>query len=416
MPCTEIWLFDYTLSGRIMKTHNLKFASFALALASVSGTGHASGFAITEQNASGLGNAYAGAAAVAEDASTIFFNPAGMTRLPNSQLVAALNGIKPSIKYSDGNSATPDGGDAGDLSWVPNLYFVKSLGPSTWFGIGVNAPFGLKTEYDPGWVGQYAAIKSELKTININPSVATKFTDKLSMGFGLDVSYIDATLTNNSPGGLASVKGDDWGVGANLGLLYEIDPSTRIGLSYRSRIKYKLSGDVSFSGASFLNGPVSADVTLPDIVSLSLVKQLNPAFMLLADVSYTTWSVFDKLAVVRADGTPLDSTTENWDDTWRFSLGATYKINDAFKLRGGLAYDQSPVPDAYRTPRIPDSDRTWVALGLTYQMTPKDKADLGYAHLFVKNGVQPATPAKLLPAGSYESSVDILGIQYTHSF
>ncbi|MGA9993507.1 MAG: outer membrane protein transport protein [Thiobacillaceae bacterium] len=384
----------------------------------------ASGFALTEQSASGLGNAFAGAAASAEDASTIFFNPAGMTRLPDRQVAGALHLILPSAKYSDGNPATNDGGDAGSLAAVPNFYYVMALSPATRFGLGVNAPFGLKTDYDLGWAGQFSALKSDLKTINLNPSLATKLTDQLSVGIGLNIDYAKAELSNFVPplyggasAGTATVKADDWGVGANAGLLYELDSNTRIGFSYRSRIKHKLEGDATFAGSPLANTPITADLTLPDIASLSIVKQISPALTLLGDVSYTAWSVFDKLTIVRSTGTTLTSTTENWDDTWRFSMGATYRLNDALKLRGGLAYDQSPVPDAYRTPRIPDNDRTWVALGMGYQASKKDVIDVGYAHLFSKDPslAQNTSLAAPLP-GSYKFHVDILSAQYTHTF
>ncbi|MGA7949465.1 MAG: outer membrane protein transport protein, partial [Thiobacillaceae bacterium] len=159
----------------------------------------ASGFALTEQSAGGLGNAFAGAAASAEDASTIFFNPAGMTRLPNRQVAGALHLILPSAKYSDGNPVTNDGGDAGSLAAVPNFYYVMALSPTSRFGLGLNAPFGLKTDYDFGWAGQFSALKSDLKTINLNPSLATKLTDQLSVGIGLNIDYAKAELSNFVP-------------------------------------------------------------------------------------------------------------------------------------------------------------------------------------------------------------------------
>ncbi len=387
-----------------------------LILLGLPGLSLASGFALIEQSASGLGNAFAGAAASAEDASTIFFNPAGMTKLPNRQVAGALHFIVPSAKYSDGNPATNDGGEGGSLAPVPNFYYVMALSPASRFGLGVNAPFGLKTEYDPNWVGRVAAIKSDLKTINLNPSLATKLTDQLSVGIGLSIEYAKADLSGFAGGaGILTVKGDDWGVGGNVGLLYEMDNATRIGLSYRSRIKHKLEGDATFSAVPALNGGISADLTLPDIASLSIVKQISPALTLLGDISYTAWSVFDKLTIVRSSGATLTSTTEDWNDTWRFSMGATYKLNDALKLRGGLAYDQSPVPDARRTPRIPDNDRTWVALGMGYQASKNGMIDVGYAHLFVKDPSLAQNTGLGLP-GSYKFHVDILSAQYTHTF
>jgi len=148
-----------------------------LALAGFADLGQAAGFALVEQNASGLGNAYAGQAASAQDASTIFFNPAGMTLLPDAQLVVAGHLIQPSAKFSGTFSAPVgggQGGDAGGLAFVPNLYFALPLTSSVSLGVGINAPFGLKTDYDAGWVGRFQALKSDLKTINVNPSIAWK--------------------------------------------------------------------------------------------------------------------------------------------------------------------------------------------------------------------------------------------------
>jgi long-chain fatty acid transport protein len=401
-----------------MKNLRIKHLGFALSLIALPGISLASGFALIEQSASGLGNAFAGGAASAEDASTIFFNPAGMTRLPNRQVAVALHLIDPSAKYSDGNPGTPDGGDAGSLAAAPNFYYTMALSSSTRFGLGVNAPFGLKTDYDPGWAGQYSALKSDLKTINFNPSLATRLSDRLSIGGGLSLEYAKATLSANAGApGILTVKGDDWGVGANLGLLYEVSDSTRIGLSYRSRIKHKLEGDASFSVATAANGGITADLTLPDIASVSVTTQASPALTLFGDISYTAWSVFDKLSVVRTSGAPLTSTTENWDDTWRFSVGATYKLNEALKLRGGLAYDQSPVSDTYRTPRIPDNDRKWIALGVGCQASKQDVIDVGYAHLFIKDPSLAQNASLVVPLpGSYKFHVDILSAQYTHTF
>jgi len=190
----------------------------ALAGAGFAGQAGASGFALIEQNASGLGNAYSGAAAVAEDASTIFFNPAGMTRLPGMQAVGAVTAVKPSTKFSlSGNQpctqataasagvlpplintgCTNSGGDAGSWGFPLSAYFSWQATPELWLGIGVSAPFGLKTEWDSGWAGRFQAIKSEVTTVNINPSVAWKINEMFSIGGGISAMYIDAELTNS---------------------------------------------------------------------------------------------------------------------------------------------------------------------------------------------------------------------------
>ena len=243
-----------------MTSRFVRFAlSISLSSAIVSsGIAFASGFALIEQGVSGLGNAYAGGAAVAQDGSTIFYNPAGMTRLP-SQFIAAANVIVPNFTFKNEGSTQllqpltgvpllgGNGGDAGVTKAVPNLYYVQKINDQIFFGLGINSPFGLTTEYDQGWAGRYYAVKSELLTININPSIAYRFNEQFSFGAGLNISYIKADLSSaidfgtigfGAPGltpqgndGFVELKGDSWGVGWNVGLLYEFTKSTRIGIA-----------------------------------------------------------------------------------------------------------------------------------------------------------------------------------------
>ena len=399
-----------------------------LALTGCATLAHAAGFALIEQNASGLGNAYAGQAASAQDASTIFFNPAGMTLLPDSQLVLAGSLIKPQAEFT--GTVSPaivgggDGGDAGDLAFVPNAYFAYRVSPDIHVGVGLNAPFGLKTEYDSTWKGRTQAIKSELKTINLNPAIAWQASESLSLGAGLSIQYTEATLSNSANGaGIATVSGDDYGWGFNLGLLWQPSDATRVGLAYRSEVDYALKGDVEFSVASVANGPITADTTLPDSASLSLFHALTPKWDLLADVTWTGWSDFKELRIVRNSGVTLGLTPENWSDSYRYSLGMNYHLNDKLTLRGGAAYDETPVSDSYRTARIPDEDRTWLAFGAQYRLSDKSVLDFGYAHLFMKDArinkteftnLPPVTPVTL--SGTYESAVDILSAQLTLNF
>lgn len=400
-----------------------KRLTLGLALAGFAELSQAAGFALVEQNASGLGNAYAGQAASAQDASTIFFNPAGMTLLPDRQLVLVGHLIKPGMEFS-GTVAAPfpvgggQGGDAGNWAFVPNAYYAFRLTPKVNLGVGLNSPFGLKTEYDPTWIGRYQAIKSEVKTINLNPSIAYKVSDSLSLGAGLNVQWIEAVLTNRIPlygQPLVTIKGDDYGWGYNLGALWQASPATRVGLSYRSEVRYTLDGTSSTSNPTVapLNGPVTADITLPASASLSLFHTLSPRWDLLADLTWTGWSSFDKLPI---QGTINKTTPENWEDILRYSLGATWHMSDKLSLRGGLAYDEAPVSDRYRTPRIPDGARTWVALGGQYRLSRQGALDFGYAHLFVNSpGLQSSDNGTTLN-GRYDSQVDILSVQYTHNF
>jgi long-chain fatty acid transport protein len=409
------------------------------------GTAQAAGFALIEQNASGLGNAYAGQAAVAEDASTVFFNPAGMSRLDGRQLVAAAHAILPSAEFADSGSTLSlnqatlggNGGDAGTLALAPNLYYVMPLGERMRFGLGISAPFGLVTEYDPNWAGRFHAVKSDLQTININPSLAYKIDDTWSVGLGINAQQVKAELSKmanyGAAGapfanleGLATVKGDDWGWGYNLGILYEPRADLRIGFSYRSKIDYTLEGTVTYGNRpialagvpSLQDGPVTAKTAMPASASLSLYKVLSPGWDLLADASWTQWNAFDRLTVRRTSALLVDDTLENWHNTWRFSLGANRHVCERMTWRFGLAFDESPIPDATRTPRIPDADRFWLALGLQYRMDRKRTLDVGYTHIFVDNSRINILPTATVGAlvGDFENKIDILSAQYTHNF
>ena len=398
---------------------------------------HAAGFALIEQGVSGLGNAYAGAAAVAEDASTIYFNPAGMTYIEGRQGVVAMHLIRPRASFNNGNSQPPppllptqlggEGGDPGSLAYVPNAYYVMDLKPDIKFGLGISVPFGLSTQYDKDWMGRFQAVKSELKTVNINPSIAFKVNDELSLGFGVSAMWVQAELTNAvnfGPfgEGATRVKGDDWGFGFNLGAIYQVTPSTRLGLAYRSKVEQTLKGEVKFDRPAGLpaafspaDGRVTADLTLPENVSLSVFSQLNDKWDVMGDVTWTRWSRFSELKIVRSNGQVLTTVPENWENTRRYSLGASYRYSDKLKLRAGVAYDEEAIKNEFRTARIPGNDRTWIALGASWQLNPDSIVDVGYAHLFVKDASISDDQVGLLQ-GRYKASVDILSVQYTHHF
>ncbi|MDP1765476.1 MAG: outer membrane protein transport protein [Methylotenera sp.] len=402
----------------------------------------AAGFALIEQSASGMGNAYAGGGAVAEDASTIFFNPAGMTYIQGTQIVGAVHLIKPSAEFNDRGSDKAigfpakggNGGDAADLAFVPNFYYKRDLTDNIKFGLGVNVPFGLKTEYDPTWMGRFQAVKSEFKTININPAIAFKVNDQLSLGAGISAMWAQAELTRavnrvTAAESTVKVKGDDWGFGVNLGAIYQATADTRIGVAYRSKVNQHLEGDASFGAVLAAgNGKITADVTLPENLSVSVFSQINDKWDLMGDVTWTRWSQFQELKILRTSGALLQQTPENWENTLRYSIGANYHYSDTIKLRAGLAYDQEAINDQFRTARIPGNDRKWLALGANWKMSPNSNFDLGYAHLFISNASindiqnNPADPIVANRtyngnlSGTYEGSVNIISAQYTHNF
>ena len=244
----------------LQKFNRLQVAVSAALLVMAAAPVHAGGFAIATQSGSGTGNAFAGGAAVAEDASVVWSNPAGMTALPQGITVTgALHGVRPSFKFSDGGSTgafaapgTGNGGDGGgEWVYIPNGFLAASITPSLRVGLALNAPFGLTTNYDIGWRGQITALQSSIRTVNIQPSIAYKINDMVSIGGGMSYQKIDATLTNfnNAAVGFSQLKAGDWGYGFNLGATIQPASGTRIGLHYRSSIKYKLDGTAIFAGA-----------------------------------------------------------------------------------------------------------------------------------------------------------------------
>lgn len=403
----------------------------AVALAGVSGIAAASGFALIEQSASGSGNAYAGGAASAEDASTIFFNPAGMSRLSGKQLTVTGHVIKFKAGFEDGGSSSPSASvgelsaDAGGWAFLPAGHYVMELGPQVHAGIGVFAPFGLKTEYPDGWAGRYQALKSSMETLNINPSISYKLSDGFSIGAGINYQTITAELTNAvfmGGDGMSRMSGDDAAWGYNIGVLMDINANSRIGVSYRSSLDFKLKGNVNVtdpSGALVATVPATADFRTPDTFSVSYFNSLNERWDVMADLTRTGWSSFQELRIVDDSGATLSLTPENWNNAWRAALGASYHYNAQWTARAGVAYDQTPMTDATRTARTPDEDRSEIAVGGQYKVDKTSTWDVSYAHLFVNNaGInmdRTADNAGLL-AGSYSNSVDILSVQYTHNF
>ena len=417
-----------------------------------------------------MGTAYAGGAAEASDATTVYFNPAGLTELDGTEGIVGVHVVIPQAKFTNkgstfGLTGTPltggNGGDGGETKAVPHLYFSHRYSDNLVLGLGINAPFGLATEYDKDWVGRYHAIRSEVKTVNVNPAIGYKINDRISVGAGIDYQYIDAELTNaidfgtiasvpapfgpglglppGSQDGYASVSGDDWSWGYNLGLLVKADEATRIGVHYRSQVKHSLTGDADFTvpaavaalatGAHLVDTGVRADVTLPSSVSLSVVHQIDDQWTVMADITKTNWSSLQELRFKFDSGANDGVTTLAWEDSMRMSVGSSYRpAGSHWIFRGGVAYDQTPIPDpAHRTPRIPGEDRIWLALGAGFRLSDAFTFDIGYAHLFIRDpaiekptgffsdfGKENLTRGAL--NGKYDASVDIVSAQVSWRF
>jgi long-chain fatty acid transport protein len=477
------WLVD--IEEARMEKHEAQLCTIAtalgVALCGVQDASRAAGFQLFDQNASGLGYAYAGQAANPEDASVTFFNSAGMTEIRDGQFVGSLQFVKPTTEFKDGGSCAPyvganvgtsacpppglslghslggTGGDAGTLAALPGLYLsYEALTDRLWVGLAGNAPFGSSTEWDSDWMGRFHAIRSEIKTFNFNPTVAWKINNLVSIGGGASARYLSAELSNavsyravalasgvpaiiggTSAGseGVATVKGHDWGYGWNLGIMLNPLPTTHVGIAYRSRIAYRVEGDVTFdnrpvalaSVPQVADSSVRADIKLPETLAIAATHQATPQLQLLADATWTGWSSIQNFTVVRTSGTlagqVLSSTPLRFRDTWRTALGVGVQLDPAWKLRVGTAYDQGAATNQYRTPRLPDSDRIWLAIGAQWKPGPAWALDFGYAYVIIKDGASSlanqdtatSAPAGSL-AGTYQGHAHVLGAQGRFSF
>ena len=463
-----------------MKSGFFKFAVSALALCaafSAAERAKAAGFQLVDQSPSGEGEAFAGAAAVAEDVSTIFANPAGLTYLNGIQAQAGMNVIITEGTFHPSNAKTDPtaiGGlpmpltgepsrDFGVVIPVPHVYVATPLDAITkglWAGIGITAPFGLVTDYgSETWVGRYYAERTQLQTIDVNPSVAYKATDWLSLGAGVDVLHgsglfknaVDfGSICSNAAGagvcglfGLAPqandgeirLTGNDNTVGWNAGAILQPFDNTRIGLAYRSGYTLRLSGTASFTvpaayqtlqaavpafGGNFVNTAAIAKIALPATASFSVAQQVTPKWTVLGDVSWTQWSSFNNFTVTFANPLqPAQVTPENWHDTVRESLGAIYAASDKAKLRFGVAYDPTPIPNAYRTLNIPDDSRFWLSIGYNMQLWGGLSIDAAYSHIFIlgNSPISLASNTQGTVSGTFSgSSVNILTLGVKYAF
>jgi long-chain fatty acid transport protein len=408
-------------------------------------TAWAGGVEVLEQGR-GVGNANAGVRATGDDASTVWWNPAAMTRLRRSSLALTGSVILPDGRFRDEGSfraPTPMGplpftgglGQTDDAIFTGAVFAVWSLNPCWKVGLGVNTPFGLTTNWGESWIGRYHATKSELLTVNINPSVAWKFHRNWSVAVGGSAMYAKATLGSaldlgaalgspQSADGQVEMEGDSWGYGFNGGLLWEPTPCWGFGLHYRSRVKQDLEGDATYqvpaaaaplvaATGRFVDTAATTSVTLPDTAGLSVVYRAGPQWSILADVTWTGWSSFEELDIDFANpAEPNNVTPWDWDDTWRVALGATYAPNRCWTFRGGVAWDQSPIPDSTRSPRIPGNDRVWFSAGAGYRFNRNVSVDLFYTHVFVERADSSrATVEAGALIGHYDSGVDVVGFQ-----
>jgi len=447
----------------------------------------ATGFQLNEQSASGIGNAFAGGAAFTDDISAMWWNPAVLSKFERRQFVQGLHVVVPKIEFSNDGSVPAlnqplggNGGDAGGWNFIPNLYVSMPINDQFAFGLGVNGPFGNKTQYSDGWLGRYQALDSKIITINVNPALSWKVTPEFSVGAGVNFQYIDGRFTNNAnysaalasaaagaaaagqipaalvpqiigaTAGLDSevvITGDDTAWGWNIGAAWDVTPAWRLAAAYRSEIKYNLKGNADFNNPPTCSAPpgppalapvirtlactvdsrglyarsVTSDITLPQIANLSAVWKFDRQWEFMADAQWTGWSSITDLTFVPTDGSVLPGVLLEWDDSWKIAVGTSYRYNEQWKARFGVAFDQTPVT-THPTARLPDSDRWWLTVGGEYRWTRDWKFDAGLVYIKGDSaefdqrftGTEAASLGQI--RGSYDASVWILSAQAVYSF
>lgn len=445
-----------------------RVTALALGIAGVLafGQAQASGFQIKENSTKALGRAFAGSAAAPGDASVVSNNPAAMSTFKQNVVQADVAVIDLTADFTGGGQAaagTPlarpltggDGGDPGDATPVPSLAAIFPIGDTGMtLGAQVSAPFGLKTEYDRDWVGRYNAVESDVKTVDLTLAASFDFSSEVSIGFGLIYQRAEATLSNAldlgsaicraspaaclAPGtpfgpqrndGFSEVTGDDTGIGWVVGMHIHPNERTSIGFSHRSEIDHTLEGNIDFTvpgNVATLLGPAApadstggADLTTPAVDTISISYGVTDNFTLLADFSRTQWSSMKNVTIVAGPNNRVLTVEDfNWKDTTFSSIGAEYKLNDAFTLRAGYAEDQTPTKIETRTPRLPDADRQWASVGLSWQASEAFEVNAAYTRIFVDDpeisGIHSSSGSTL--TGKFDADVNIFAVSAQYKF
>jgi long-chain fatty acid transport protein len=421
----------------------------------------AAGYGVHEWSAVAMGAAYAGSSATNSDASFLAYNPASLGGVGRYDSSVSLTGLFPnsSATYTTATTGalTPAGGlmtpdDFVKIAGVPNLAARMRLSPQWALGIAIYAPWGLSTLYPEGWAGRYHALNTNLLTVDITPTVSYQISNNFTLAAGVQVQYAKGKLSNavdigtigalfaipgSVPGGQdgkAVFKADGWGAGFVLGAMGQIADGVSLGLSYRSAVSATVSGPLDFTldtagvgaaikGATtiFTNANAKAQLTTPDTINAGARVQLTPAWTALIEADWINWSRFHELRVVSDNpAQPDDVTVADWEDSWFVSVGAEFQPNEMWTFRGGVGFDQTPVPNATRNPRIPDESRTSIGVGFTYHPSRSLDLTLSYMHLFLPrasinlNVAQPGNAIRGNLVGTSNIGADFVGVQLNY--
>lgn len=421
---------------------SLRILLFASLLLGTAPEALAAGFLIRENSATAVGMSYAGTGSLAEGAETVFANPAGMTRLSRDEVEAGAALIVPVFEFQGSATAfgAPlagnNGGNSGRLAAVPSLYASFAIADKLKAGIAVTVPFGNASVYDSSWYGRYLATKTAALSYDINPNLAWRLSDRLSVGAGFSAQYLKLDVTSAIaqaiifsapvPDAFNRFVAHDWSFGFNLGGLAEIGDNSRIGLTYRSGVDHDIQGSLNFTGASpllgLISGPAHAAVSLPATAGLSVTSDLDSVLTVSAELQFTQWDVFRDIVVESAN--PPADYRQNYRDSWMVALGGRYRLSDGWTLRGGLAWDQTPVTSKFRTVNLPDTDRFLLGVGGSWQMSEAMILDAAYGHsvAFARpnmdisaNNTDPVTHAVVL-RGRYDVNVDIVSFSLRYRY
>ncbi|ENH4361732.1 outer membrane protein transport protein [Vibrio fluvialis] len=410
-----------------MKT-NKKFLSIAVAcgLASVSNLTQAAGFQLAEYSATGLGRAYAGEAAIADNAGSQWRNPAMLTYLKGTQISAGALYVNPNVDVEGdvsfyGSTSSTSSSDYANDAVIPNFYISHQVNEKWALGLAFGTNYGMETELDSGFAASHFGDEAMVTTMEANANIAYQLTETVSIGGGIRYVMGEGHFGAKSPSqtealGLTKgttlkyMEGDDTSWGWQAGAAWQMTPNNRVGFAYKSEVDLKLSGSANMYVQSY--GKVLSDtgymmLTLPATAELSTYHQLTDQFALHTSINWTDWSSFEKLqAELDTMGTVMVKE-ENWKDNYRFAVGATYQVDPKLALRSGVAYDTAAVSTKNRTITIPETDRIWLSVGAGYDVTEQLTLDAAFTYIFAKE-------ADILESRGYDSdnSAEKVGGQF----
>lgn len=408
----------------------IKHAWFKTALAAAIATASchvmANGLAVNEQSASGMGTGFAGRSSSALDASTVFGNPAGMSRLERAEVSGGAAAIWPETDIDASEANMGGGTNKGDIApdpIVPFAYYVRPLNEKWHFGLGLYVPFGVISDYEKSFQGRDQGLYSKVQVTTLQPTISYRINDRVAVGFGPTINKMDGKLTSRPLTHLGMdsrvrIKGDDIGYGFNAGVLVDVTDRLAWGLTYHSKVDYELEGTIDFDGLmglSAYNGTV--DITMPESVDTSITYRANDKWTLYAGSTWTRWSRLKEIKVVN-DGPRSPIEPLNWENTWAHAIGVAYQVTPSVVLRSGFALDASPTSNEHRTIRIPVSNRKIYSLGLGWNIDRDWTMDVAYAYVDESKGRVDQTNnyTRGNYSAEYDNSAHGLGIQLTHRF